>query len=91
MQAAFDWDDQNRKHIAKHRVSPAEAEQVVLNDPIDLTVQVIDGEERIAQIGATGKGRILIVVTTWRDERLRVVTAYTASKQWREFYWRNTS
>jgi uncharacterized protein len=91
LQAAFDWDDQNRKHIAKHRVSPAEAEQVVLNDPIDLTVQVIDGEERIAQIGATGKGRILIVVTTWRDERLRVVTAYTASKQWREFYWRNTS
>lgn len=91
MSLFFDWDDSNRKHIAKHRVKPAEAEQVVLNDPIDLTVQSSDGEERIVQVGATDKGRILLVVTTWREEMLRVVAAYPAPKQLREFYIRNTS
>jgi uncharacterized protein len=91
MHAEFDWDDKNRKHIAKHRVTPAEAEQAVLNDPIDLTLQVSDGEERIVQIGVTDKGRILLVVTTWRKEKIRVVTAYPAPKQLREFYLQNTS
>ena len=91
MAPVFDWDEENRGHIAKHRVSAAEAEQVVLNDPIDLTVQVSGGEERIVQVGETNKGRILIVVTTWRKEMIRVVTAYPAPKQLRMLYLRNTS
>lgn len=91
MAPVFDWDEGNRKHIAKHRVTPAEAEQVVLSDPIDLTLQVSDGEERIVQIGATDKGRILLVVTTWRKEKIRVITAYPAPKQLRDFYLRSTS
>jgi len=36
MLPVFDWNDENREHIAKHRVTPEEAEQAVLNDPIDL-------------------------------------------------------
>jgi uncharacterized protein len=91
MHAVFDWNEENRKHIAEHRVTPAEAEQVVLHDPIDLTIQVSDGEERIVQLGATNKGRILLVVITWREEMIRVITAYPAPKQLREFYLRNTS
>jgi uncharacterized DUF497 family protein len=91
MPPVFDWDEENRKHIVKHRVTPAEAEQVVLNDPIDLTLQVSDGEERIVQVGATNKGRILIVVTTWREGMIRVITAYPAPRQLREFYLQNTS
>ncbi len=91
MPPVFDWDEENRKHVAKHRVTPAEAEQIVLNDPIDLTVQVSDGEERIVQVGATNKGRILIVVSTWREGMIRVITAYPAPRQLREFYLRNTS
>lgn len=88
---SFDWDEHNRQHIAEHRVTPAEAEQVILNDPIDLTMQVEDGEERIVQVGSTDKNRILIVVTTWREEKIRVVTAYPAPKQLRTLYLRNTS
>jgi uncharacterized protein len=91
MPPVFDWDDGNRKHIAKHRVTPAEAEQVVLNDPIDLTFQTSDGEERIVQVGATKKGRILLVVTAWREEMVRVVAVYPAPKQLRALYLRNTS
>jgi hypothetical protein len=32
----FDRDDQNIGHLALHQISPAEAEQVVLNRPVDL-------------------------------------------------------
>jgi uncharacterized DUF497 family protein len=58
--AGFDWDRANIEHIAKHGVTPAEAEQVVLNDPVDLTLQLRDGEERTPQIGETNAGRILV-------------------------------
>jgi uncharacterized DUF497 family protein len=91
MLPVFDWNDENREHIAKHRVTPEEAEQVVLSNPIDLVVQESEGEERIVQVGATDKGRILLVVTTWREEMIRVVTAYPAPKQLRELYLRHTS
>jgi uncharacterized DUF497 family protein len=35
----FDWDDENRNHIAAHDVSCAEAEQVINNEPFDLEFQ----------------------------------------------------
>jgi uncharacterized DUF497 family protein len=88
-QALFDWDDANRTHIARHRVTPAEAEQVIHNNPIDLTVQGCDGEDRILQVGATDKGRVLLVVTTWRNDKIRVVTAHPAPKKLRLLYIQN--
>jgi hypothetical protein len=44
--AGFDWEQANIDHIAKHGITADEAEQVVLNDPIDLTMQLRGGEER---------------------------------------------
>lgn len=76
----FDWDDANRAHIAAHRVSREEAEQVIENEPFDLEFQTEGGEERFVQIGETSGGRILVVVSTWRGSRIRVVTAFEAPK-----------
>ena len=84
--AGFDWDQENISHIAKHGIAPDEAEQVVLNDPIDLTIQMGDGEERIPQVGETNAGRILVVISTWRDELIRVVTAFPAKSTLRKLY-----
>jgi uncharacterized protein len=81
----FDWDDGNRKHVAEHGAEPSEAEEVIANDPLDLEVQFTNGEERILQIGATDALRILVVVTTWRGDRIRVVTAFPATPQLRKF------
>jgi uncharacterized DUF497 family protein len=86
MQPLFVWDEANLSHIAEHGVSPAEAEQVVLNEPIDLELQTRGGEKRTLQVGETDAGRILVVVTTWRDGKVRVVTAFPAKKKIREFY-----
>jgi uncharacterized protein len=83
----FDWDEANIEHIARHGVLPREAEQVVLNDPIDLGMEIIKGEERNASLGTTSKGRHLLVVTTWRHDRVRVVTAFEPIKRLVKFYY----
>ena len=40
----FDWDDENRKHLAAHKVAPAEFEQLLNNDPLDLDFGADEGE-----------------------------------------------
>jgi len=84
----FDWNEANRSHIAEHGISPDESEQVVKNEPIDVTLQNRDGEERIVQVGETDARRILVVVTTLRGEKVRVVTAFPANARMRQFYFR---
>jgi uncharacterized DUF497 family protein len=82
----FDWDDANIAHLAKHDVTPEEAEQVILNRPVDLGSQLRNGEDRLAQIGETDAGRILIIVTTTRGVRLHVVTGWPANKDYRRYF-----
>ena len=82
----FDWDDANVRHIARHGVSPEEAEQVLLNQPLDLDEQLRNHERRILHLGETNSGRILNVVATKRDKRVRVVTAYPADRSDRRLY-----
>ena len=82
----FDWNDSNIHHIAKHGVSPSEAEQVVQNDPIDIEVQRRGEESRVAQVGETDQGRILVVVSTLRNGLTRVVTAFPAKRRLRAVY-----
>ncbi len=82
----FEWDDENRTHIAAHSVSCAEAEQVITNEPFDLDFQVMNGEERSVQLGETNAARILVVVSTWRDTLIRVITAFDANKAMKQIY-----
>jgi uncharacterized protein len=82
----FDWDDFNTAHIAKHGVEPHEAEEVISNNPIDLSEVVRNGEERFEQIGETDKGRILRVVTTLRNGNVRFITAIPLRSRWHAWY-----
>lgn len=83
----FDWDEANIGHIAEHDVKPEEAEEVLLGDPLDLKFQPEGGdEERWVYLGETNTGRILQVVMTLRGEKIRVVTAYDASKHEKRLY-----
>jgi uncharacterized DUF497 family protein len=82
----FDWDDENRAHIARHGISPEEAEQVLANDPLDGGVQDYEGEDRFVEIGMTDAMRLLVVITTARGELTRVVTAFPAPPAARRFY-----
>ena len=77
----FDWDDANRAHIARHGVTPEEAEQVLTADPLDIGSEYIEGEQRFVSLGWTRKRRFLVVVTTLRGVSVRVVTAFPANKR----------
>jgi len=55
----FDWDEANIGHVARHSVLPEEAEQVILNDPVDLGIEIVEGEERYLNLGATVQGRVV--------------------------------
>jgi uncharacterized DUF497 family protein len=82
----FDWDEENTRHLALHRILPLEAEQVILNRPVDLESELRNGENRQVQIGETDAGRILIVVSTTTDKIIRVVTAWPAKERLRRYF-----
>jgi hypothetical protein len=42
----FDWDEANLRHVAEHDVEPFEAEEVVINDPLDLEEQFRNGAKK---------------------------------------------
>jgi hypothetical protein len=44
----LDWDEANLGHVARHSVLPEEAEQVILNDPVDLGMEIVEGESAIS-------------------------------------------
>ncbi|WP_263350833.1 BrnT family toxin [Acidicapsa acidisoli] len=78
----FDWDDANIGHIADHEVTPEEAEQVLLGDPLEVNFDPDrNGEERWTYLGETERGRILTVIITLRSEKMRVVTAFDAESR----------
>lgn len=83
---AFEWDDANRSHLARHQVAPQEVEEVLDNDPLDIEAETVDGEQRWSSIGHTDQGRFLLVVTTLRRSRIRVVTAFSAPQSLIDLY-----
>ena len=82
----FDWDDENRRHIARHDITPEEAEDAVLIEPLDAAVQYHETEDRILCFGRTKAGRLLTVLYTQRRGKLRVVTAYDMTKVQQRLY-----
>ena len=75
----FDWDVANIEHLASHTVTPQEFEAVIRNSPVDLEYDEVNGEERFRSVGTTDAGRLLVVIWTVRDGRIRAVTAFPAS------------
>ena len=85
---SFDWDADNIDHIARHKVSPTEAQEA-LSDPDRLAGPTYskDGETRAIVTGLTLDERLITVIITMRPgPRIRVVTARPASKQERQAY-----
>jgi uncharacterized DUF497 family protein len=77
----FEWDEDNLRHIAEHGVTPEEAEFVLQHDPVELEYQDWhEVEERFQEVGITATGRFLVILSTIRGARLRVITAYDAPR-----------
>ena len=83
----FDWNAENVRHLKRHRVTPNEFEELMTGGPMYLEYQARNDEERYKVLGATDAGRILIGIWTPREGKLRAVTAYAASRVYRDLYW----
>lgn len=72
----FDWDQNNLTKIRAHRIKAAEVEEALGRQPILIYEQDADGEARYVYYGQTERNRLLAIVLTERDNRIRVITAY---------------
>ena len=74
-------------NFQKHRVSFAHAEQA-LRDDMAITLEDPDslGEQRFITLGTDALGRVLVVVYTYRGERVRLISARKASRGESEQY-----
>ena len=86
----FQWDTGNRsKNRVKHDISTLEVEEVfILGLAIPLGIQIRPAveEERLGLVGPTKAGRVLQVVFTLREGKVRPISARPASKKERKEY-----
>jgi len=85
---SFEWDPAKAAaNLEKHGVDFADAVSV-LSDDFALTVQDPDSEseERFVSLGTDAYERLLVVVYTWRDERIRIISARRATGRERRRY-----
>lgn len=83
----FEWDPvKAAKNRKKHGVDFADAVSV-LYDELAVTIPAPHaGEERFATVGQDALGRLLVVVYTWREERIRIISARRATGRERRQY-----
>lgn len=72
----FDWDQHNLRKIKAHRIKALEVEQALSCSPILIYQQDADGEPRYVYYGETVSLRMLAVILTERNGKIRVITAY---------------
>ncbi len=83
----FEWDDQKaQRNLQKHHIDFRDAVRVFFDsnriDDEDYSTE----EERYRTIGIA-KGRLLFVVYTWRESRLRIISARKATKYEQQQYY----
>lgn len=76
----YEWDPSKAvANLKKHGVDFAEA-VTVFGDEFAVSLEDLNaGERRFVIIGADSEGQILVVVYTWRGERIRLISARRAT------------
>ncbi len=84
----FEWDDGNQtKSLIKHGTTKEESEQVFINQYILRIDEYHNlGEVRFKLIGTTDDGKILFVIFTTRQDKIRIISARLASNNERKEY-----
>jgi uncharacterized protein len=83
----YEWDSRKAaSNRRKHGVRFADAVDV-FNDDRAITIQdEYEEEDRFVTIGQDMFGRLLVVVYTWRDSRIRLISARQATARERRDY-----
>lgn len=87
----FIWDKGNiTKNWDSHKVLSSEAEETFFNKPLKLFPDIkhtFVGEVRFQILGKTNQGRLLSVVFTIRQNKIRVISARDMAKKERNKYY----
>jgi uncharacterized DUF497 family protein len=84
----FEWDSRKaRSNLLKHGIDFADAVGV-LEDELGLTIrsEIVEDEQRFVTIGSDFILRTLVVVYTYRTNRIRIVSARPATRRERQTY-----
>lgn len=84
----FEWDQRKAAtNLGKHGVDFADAALALYDDRALTTRDSGDyDEERLATLGLDALGHLVVVVYTWREERVRVISARRATPTERKRY-----
>lgn len=85
----FEWDQSNRdKNLLKHRVTDGECEELFFDTKKRILKDALHSnhELRYILIGQTKKQRILFLVFTTRNHKIRVISARDLNKKERSLY-----
>lgn len=85
----FQWDQHNtEKNWQKHKVTPAECEEVFFNKPLVVTddSKHSSSEKRFYLLGKTDLSRKLFIVFTIRKKLVRVISARNMNKNEKRSY-----
>lgn len=89
MSFTFEWDDEKAtENLTKHGVSFSEA-STVFADPLSRTIADplhSEDEERFVVLGQSGLHNTLVVVHTYRDDVIRIISARMATSRERRDY-----
>ncbi|MBN2317474.1 MAG: BrnT family toxin [Acidobacteria bacterium] len=87
---SFEWDCRKAaSNLEKHGVNFADA-ATVFYDESAITIQEDSmSEKRFITLGMDALARILVVVYTWRGDRIRIISARKANSRERFQYERN--
>ena len=89
MKLAFEWDEAKaRENLKKHKVGFDEG-KTIFNDPFLLTfpdIDTSDAEERYVNIGLSIRDRVLVLIHTERQGRIRIISCRKASARERRHY-----
>jgi len=82
-----EWDPRKAAaSLRKHGIDFADAATVLYDDRAITIRDDYAGEERYVTIGLDALARTLVVVYTWRGNRVRLISARTATPQERQEY-----
>ncbi len=90
---SFQWDEGNiDKSYNKHGITPNEAEEVFLDENLQVTKDVKHSqkEQRYIALGQTFQEKILFVVFTIRGRKIRIISARPTNKKERRKYVQKT-
>ncbi len=89
----FEWDDGNiYKNEKKHGIKWQEIEEVFFNEPLLIYEDFKHSKDecRCYALGKTDEEKMLFVVFTKRNKKIRVISARKMNKKEREIYEKNT-